>query len=259
MIGSPGQSLSETASEVNRVTLLAKIGLSILPNLGLGLVGFYARAFDRSGLLAGVILGSVITYAFGAGGFFVLLGFVILGSAATRIKFREKNGQGISEPAGKKTWRNALGSLAVPAFGALVAILRPMPEPMPVLRVFFTAALATAAFDSVASGFGKAFSRTSLTLHDLKVREAGVPGGISAVGTISGAVASAALALLAFGFHLVSGGMIGYIVLAGVLATAAKSLLKSAAGLRAPQVANIVNTLLGGLLAALFWTGVHGV
>ena len=239
---------------------LVRIGLSILPNLGLGLVGFYARAFDRSGLLAGVILGSVMTYAFGAGGFFVLLGFVVLGSAATRIKFREKNGQGISEPAaGKKTWRNALGNLAVPAFGALVAILRPMPEPMPVLGVFFTAALATAAFDSVASGFGKAFSRTSLTLHDLKVREAGVPGGISAVGTISGAVASAALALLAFGFHLVSGGMIGYIVLAGVLATAAKSLLKSAAGFRAPQVANIVNTLLGGLLAALFWTGVHGV
>ncbi|MFH1220476.1 MAG: DUF92 domain-containing protein [Candidatus Eisenbacteria bacterium] len=218
-------------------------------------MGFYARAFDRSGLLVGVILGSVMTYAFGPGGFLVLLGFVILGSATTRIKFRQKDSEGISEPAGgRRTWRNALGNLAVPAFGALVAILRPMP----VLAVFFTAALATAAFDTVASEVGKALSRKSLTLHDLKVREAGAPGGISVVGTISGAIAATALALIAFGFHLVSAGMIGYIVLAGALATAAESLFKSAAGLRATQVANLVNTLLGGLLAALFLTGMHG-
>jgi uncharacterized protein (TIGR00297 family) len=255
---------------VNRVAPLVRIGLSILPNLGLGLMGFYVRAFDRSGLLAGVILGSVMTYAFGTGGFLVPLGFIVLGNAAARIAVHREDrdpsgggGRGGGEPAvgggpavAKRTWSDALGNLAVPALGALLAILRPN---MPVLAVFFTAALATAAFDSVASGLGKAFSRKSLTLHDLKVREAGVPGGISAVGTISGAAAAAALALVAFGFDLVSAGMMGYIVLAGVLATAAKSLLKSAAGLRAPQVANIVNTLLGGLLAALFWTGVHGV
>jgi len=155
---------------------LLKLGTSVIPNLGLGLAGYLARVYDRSGLLAGIVLGALITYAFGWGGFLVVLGFVVLGEAASRIGLSRKRVQDRSEsqPA-LRTWRNVVANLAVPAFGALVAIL----TPAGVLKMFFVAGVAAAAFDAVASEMGKAFGREAFTLHDMKVKEVGIPGGVS--------------------------------------------------------------------------------
>jgi hypothetical protein len=86
--------------------------------------------------------------------------------------------------------------------------------------------------------------------------EAEAAGGLSGVGMASGAVAAIALAMIALGFHLVGAEMAGYVVLSAVLAAVAQSLLKSVVGLRSPYGANVINALLGGLMAALFWTGV---
>jgi uncharacterized membrane protein len=141
--------------------------------------------------------------------------------------------------------------LAVPAFGALVAIL----TPAAVLKMFFTAGVAAVAFDAVASEMGKALGGATVTLHDMRVREAGVSGGISVAGTVSGTVAATAIALVALGFRLVSPGMAVYVVLSALLAAAAESMLKSAVGLQSAHLARVINALLGGLFAALFWTG----
>ena len=233
-----------------------KIALSIVPNLALGLGGLFGRAFDRSGLLVGVILGSLITYAYGPGGFLTMLTFVILGSVTTRLRFAQKVACGISEAGGgRRSWKNAAANLGVPALGALLAISRPLP----VVGIFFTASLATAAFDTVATEMGKAYSSKCFTLQDLKIREAGAAGGISAVGTISGVIAALVVGLVASAFHIVDGGILIYIVVAALLASAAESLLKSLAGLRSTHVANVTNTLLGGLIAVLFWTGLRQV
>jgi uncharacterized protein (TIGR00297 family) len=233
-----------------------RIGLSVLPNLGLGLAGLWARAFDRSGALAGVILGSLVTYAFGLGGFFGVLAFVVMGSVTTKLKFGQKAARGIEEGrAGARTWKNAVANLGVPAFGALLEVAKPVP----LLGVFAMASLATAAFDTVSSEIGKAYAQRCFTIQDLKVKPAGTPGGVSAVGTIAGVVASLVVAMIGFGFGVVDGGMVVYVVVAAVLATAAESLLKSAARLRSAHLANLINTLLGGLVAALFWTGLRGM
>ena len=251
-----GAGWKQARGEVDLQEFLLKLGSSIVPNLGLGLAGYLTRAFDCSGLLAGVALGTLITYAFGWGGFLVVLGFVALGSGTTRIGFSRKSARGISEPGeGRRTWRNAMANLAVPAFGALVALV----SPAAVLQMFFTASVATAAFDTVASEMGKAFGGRALTLRNMKLKEAGVPGGITLVGTLSGALAAVAIALVALAFDLVSPWLVGYVVLSAFLASAAESLLKSAIGLSSTHAANVVNTLLGGLFGALFWTGASTV
>ena len=231
---------------------LLRLAASVVPNLALGIAGYLARAFDRSGLVLGVVLGALITYSFGWGGFVLVLCFVVLGSVTTRLGYGRKEAGGIGEPAGgTRTWRNAVANLAVPAFGALVALL----APADVLGMFFTASIATAAFDTVASEMGKTYGGRVLTLHDMKTREPGAPGGITAVGTVSGGIAAAVIALLALGFGLVGVGMVGYVVVSACLGAAAESLLKSAVGLTSTHVANVINTLLGGLFGALFWTG----
>jgi len=229
--------------------LVLKLGLSFLANLGLGLAGFYAHAFERSGLIAGLVLGTLITYAFGPGGFLIVLAFVGFGSLATRARLEHKVALGISPPGGTaRDWRNALANLSVPALGALLHSFRPQP----ILAIFTTAAIATSTFDVVATEIGKGFSSTCVTLRDLKTREAGAPGGISAVGTAAGAVAGLGVALVANGFQLVGAAMVPFIVVSALLASASESLLKSAVGVRSSHAANITNALLGGLIAALF-------
>jgi uncharacterized protein (TIGR00297 family) len=225
------------------------IGLSLLANLGLGLAGLYAHAFDRSGLLVGLVLGTLITCVFGPGGFLIVLAFVAFGSLATRAKLEQKVARGISPPGGTaRNWKNALANLSVPAFGAVVHVFKPLP----LLGVFTTAAIATATFDVVATEIGKAFSSTCVTLRDLKTCEAGAPGGISVIGTASGVVAALVVSLIANGFQLVDSAMVVFIVVSALLASASESLLKSAVVVRSTHAANVTNSLLGGLIAALF-------
>jgi uncharacterized protein (TIGR00297 family) len=229
--------------------VILRIGLSLLVNLGLGLAGLYTRAFDRSGLVAGLGLGTLITYAFGTGGFLMVLAFVAFGSLATQARLGYKVARGISPPGGTtRNWRNALANLSVPAFGALVALFKPVP----LLGVFTTAAIATATFDVVATEIGKAFSATCVTLRNLKTCEAGAPGGISVIGTASGAAAALVVSLVANGFQLIGGTLVVFIVISALLASASESLLKSAVGVRSTHAANVTNSLLGGLIAALF-------
>jgi uncharacterized protein (TIGR00297 family) len=241
------------------VEFAARIGLSVLPNLGLGLAGLWVRAFDRSGFLAGVILGSLVTYAFGLGGFFGVLAFVVMGSATTKLRFGKKAAHGIEEGhacggGGARTWKNAVANLGVPALGALLEVVKPVD----VLEVFAMGSLATAAFDTVSSEMGKAYADRCFTLQDFKVKPAGAPGGVSAVGTIAGVGASLVVAIIGFGFGLLDSRMVVYIMAAVLFASGAESLLKSAVGLRSNHLANLINTLLGGLIAALFWTGLRG-
>lgn len=229
--------------------LVLRAGLSILANLGLALAGFYTRAFDRSGLIAGLVLGTLITAVFGPGGFLTVLMFVVFGTLATRARLEHKAALGVSPPGGiSRGWKNAVANLSVPAFGALLAIYKPLP----LLAIFTTAAIATATFDVVATEIGKGYSATCVTLRDLKRCAAGAPGGISAIGTASGAVAALLVALVANGFGLVGGTMVVFIVVSALLASASESLLKSAVGVRSTHVANVTNSLLGGLIAALF-------
>jgi uncharacterized protein (TIGR00297 family) len=234
---------------------MSRVVLSIVPNLALGIAGLVAGAFDRWGFLFGLAAGAVITYAFGFGGFMLVLSFVILGTAATRIRYRVKLDRMINEPrGGRRTWTKALGNLLVPASAAALAIVRPAS----LLGLFAVASLATAACDTVASEVGKAFATRCLTLPALKLQPAGAPGGISIVGTGWGVVAALAVGLVAVGFDLVGLTMLGYIVLAAVMATIVEGMLRSSLGLRSTQVANLINTLLGGLIAVAMAHRIQG-
>lgn len=225
-----------------------KILLSMLPNAGLGLAGILMGAFDIPAALVGLVAGSLLTYAFGIGGFSVLLAFVALGCATTKIGYRRKAERGIGEPGGgRRTWRSAVGNLAVPAAGACVAIASPRSPGV----VFAVGSIATAAFDTVASEMGKAFSARSLTLHDMKIGPAGTAGGVSLVGTVSGGAAALVISFLALGFELLRPGMVIWVFAGALAGTAIESLLKSGIGMKSTHAANIVNTAAGGAISVL--------
>ena len=228
--------------------LATRVLLSMLPNLALGISGILLRTFDIPGALVGLAVGTLLTYALGPGGFAVLLAFVVLGGAVTKLRYRRKEALGIGEPrGGRRTWRSAIGNLMVPALGSIAVILRPDAPG----ALFAVGGLSTAAFDTVASETGKAFSSGALTLHDMKVRPAGSPGAVSIVGTVCGAAAASVLALVASLFGLIRPGMLFWVLMAALAGTMIESLLKSGLGLRSTQAANIINTTVGGSIAVV--------
>jgi uncharacterized protein (TIGR00297 family) len=225
-----------------------KILLSVLPNAGLGLAGVLLGAFDIPAALLGLAAGSLLTYAFGIGGFLVLLAFVALGCVTTKIGYGRKAEKGIGEPeGGRRTWRSAVANLVIPAAGACAAIAWPRSPG----GLFAVGSIATAAFDTVASEMGKAFAGKTLTLHDMKIRPAGTAGGISLVGTLSGGAATLVVSFVALGFGLLRPGMVVWVLAAAMAGTAIESLLRSGAGVRSTHAANIVNTAAGGAISVL--------
>jgi len=228
--------------------------LSLLPNLGLGLAGLWLRAFDRSGLLAGIIAGWLITYAFGIGGFFTMVGFVALGSVATRIGYARKAERGIAEAhGGRRTWKSAVGNLAVPSVLAVVELTKGGGI---VLLLALVGSLSAAAFDTVASEMGKAFGRRALSLLDLKIGDAGIPGGISFQGTLGGACGSLGVCLIASAFGLIGFEHIGLVMIASAVAMVIEGWIKAWGIARSPQIANFINTAAGAGLASVgsvFW------
>lgn len=225
--------------------------LSVLPNLFLGIVGFRLRAFDLSGLVAGVVLGWVITYAFGLGGFATLVGFVVLGSLTTRVSYSKKESLGISEPkGGRRTWRSAFGNLTVPALISLLYIWGGSHH----LRVVLVASLATATSDTVASEIGKAYALRVLNLLKLRFDSPGTSGGVSAEGTAAGILSSLVLASVASFARVIAWNMVWVVVLSAFVGTVCESLVKSATGVKAPQVFNILNTAIGAVVSFVLIT-----
>jgi len=220
--------------------------LSFVANFFLGLIGMRLGAFDLSGFLVGLITGWVITYAFGIGGFLVLLSFVALGSLTTRVSFSRKESLGISEPrGGRRTWRSAFGNLTVPAFISLFYI----PYASTGLTVAFVASLATATCDTVASEIGKAYSHRVLDILRFGFKPAGSPGGISAIGTAAGVVASLAIASVAALTNLIQWNFLWLIALSAFIGSTSESFIKSATGIEAPQLFNLLNTAIGAFAA----------
>ncbi|MGQ9604449.1 MAG: DUF92 domain-containing protein [bacterium] len=223
---------------------------SLLPNLLLGILGIRLNAFDLSGFLLGLVTGWVITYAFGFGGFLVLLSFVTLGSLTTRISYSRKESLGINEPAGgRRTWRSALGNLSVPAFLSVYYIARGSDQ----LSVAFVASLATASCDTVASEIGKAYSTRVVDIVRFRFAPVGTSGGISAKGTMAGAAGSLVVASVGAASNLIGWNQLFLIVFSAIVGTISESLIRSATGIKAPQFFNILNTAIGAFVAlALF-------
>ncbi len=220
--------------------------LSFFANFLLGIIGMKLGAFDLSGFFMGVVTGWVMTYAFGLGGFLVLISFVALGSVTTRVSYSRKESLGISEPAGgRRTWRSAFGNLTVPAFISLFYIVYVSTE----LTVAFVASLATATCDTVASEIGKAYSHGVLDIVRFRSKPAGTSGGISAIGTGAGVVASLVIASVAALTNLIEWNFLWLIALSAFVGATSESLIKSATGIKAPQLFNLLNTAIGAFTA----------
>jgi len=215
------------------------IGISLA--VALGLIGLYLKAFDLGGCLAGIALSLVIVWSMGTNAYGVVIVFVVLGSAATRVGFRVKLARGIAQPnKGHRGARHALVNLGVPAACALGYALFPAAA---VLRAAFVASVASALADTLGTELGQLLSGRPVLLLQRKAVPPGTPGAVSLQGIFAGLLGAALVGVFASAMGVIPPRIFLPLMLSVLPAVSVESILGELST-QAPALTNPVRNLL---------------
>lgn len=238
------------STEADAGALAAAAGVGLALNLAFAAAAFAARAIDFSGLVAGVLLGTVIYAFLGLRGFLVLAAFLVLGAASTRLGWAAKAALRLAQEAGgRRSARHAVANAGVPATLAVFAATTPWAQ---ALQAGFVAAFASAASDTLESELGQLWGRRTVLVTTFEPVPRGSDGAVSLEGTLAGVAGAAALAVLGWALGFYGPGGIVIVTLAGFLGSVADSLLGAALerrGLLDNEAVNFLSTLAGALVA----------
>ncbi len=222
--------------------------LGVLLNIPLAYLARRAGTVDRSGMVAGFVVG-VATYTFAGGrGFLVLLSFFVLGSAATFLGYRRKLRAGTAQ--GKGGARSARHALANCGTGVYLAFLLAFAATPSIIALAYVCAYATAAFDTVSNEVGQLYGGRPFLITTLRPVAAGTDGAVSFVGTLAGVLAAAAVGWVAEATGLLRPGLMPIAVAAAFVGSTVDSVLGAtleARGLMGNHEVNFSNTLAGAL------------
>jgi uncharacterized protein (TIGR00297 family) len=215
------------------------------------LLAYRMRAVDTSGALAGSLV-SFVLYSSAGPGAFLTLGVVFLITAGvTRFGQEQKRRRGLAERrSGRNAWQ-VLANLATAALLSGLALYFRRPE----LLLACVAALAEAAADTASSEVGKAAAPRAFLITDFRPVKVGTDGGISWIGTLSGVLAGAAVALTAAWWKLIPLPRVPAAIGAAVLGAFLDSILGATVQRRGwidNSGVNLVSTTAAAGLALLF-------
>jgi uncharacterized protein (TIGR00297 family) len=200
------------------------------------------------------VIGVAIFVSLGWRGWTLLLVTFVAASIASRTGIARKERLGIAESrGGRRGPGNAIANTGAAAIAALLAGLGVHPD---AARLAFTAALATAGSDTIASEIGKAFGRRTLSITTLSRVPAGTPGAMSLEGTVAGILGAVALGAVAVPLGLVPAAALTAIVVGATAGALLESWL--AATLEGPgilnnDVLNFINSVAGIAVALSVW------
>ena len=209
----------------------------------------------RAGWIHAAALGTMLWGCLGWQGWLAVVAYLVLGSAVTKIGFREKQSKGIAEArGGQRGPENVWGSAAV---GALLALgVGAELEPRSLLLIGFSASFAAKLADTFGSEIGKRYGRTTVLITTLRPVPPGTEGAISLEGTFASAVGSVLMTLVMWTLQLIANGpMAALVMLVGLVATLGESLLGALVqerfGWLSNELINAVQTLFAAVLAML--------
>ncbi len=184
------------------------------------------RQGTPAGALTGLLIALAATAGLGAAAFAPLAVFVLGSGVLTRLGRADKERLGAAENnRGQRGASNVIAKLSVPAVAGALAIVHTAPENA--LTLVYVAALAGAFADTAATELGPLAGGRVLAVRGsrLVTMPHGVPGGMSAVGILAAAGASALIALCALGVGLLGEhGAIWTAAASGLVASVLESL-----------------------------------
>jgi len=247
---------------------LVAVGL----NTALLAIAFIApkKLLTPAGLFHGWLLGVLIWGTLGWQGYLVVLFYFLVGSGVTRIGMAQKEAEGIAEKrSGARGPENVWGSALAGALCALGVLLVPYfnqdvgaQRLISLLLLGYVASFSTKLSDTTASEVGKAYGKRTFLITTLQPVARGTEGAVSLEGTLAGIVASAAIAFVGWGVHLIDLTGVAICIIAAFIATNLESVigatLQSKFDWMTNELVNVFNTLIGAIsavLLALAWQG----
>ena len=212
----------------------------------------------RAGWVHAGALGTILLGALGWQGWFAVVLYLVLGSAVTKLGFRDKQRRGLAEArGGSRGPENVWGSAATGA--ALALLIGAGVEPRSVLLVGFAASFAAKLADTFGSEIGKRWGRTTVLITSFRRVPPGTEGAISLEGTLASALGSLLMSVLMLALQLLpSWPVTGLVMLVGLVATLAESLFGALVQDRFDWMSNeLVNALQTSLAAVLAITAMQ--
>lgn len=206
----------------------------------------------------GWLLGVLVWGCFQGPGYGVVMFYFLVGTAITKVKMAEKEAAGIAEKrGGLRSWENVWGSALVATLCALASVLVDEPG-RSLLALGYVASFSTKLSDTTASEIGKAYGKTTYLITTLKPVARGTEGAVSLEGTLAGFGASLVLALVGYGFQMITLGGVLWCVIAAFGATNLESVIGATLQERwqwlTNELVNVINTFCGAAIAmALAW------
>ena len=212
----------------------------------------------RAGWIHAGALGTILLGSLGWQGWLAVVLYLVLGSAVTKLGFRDKQRRGLAEArGGSRGPENVWGSAATGA--ALALLIGAGVEPRSVLLVGFAASFAAKLADTFGSEIGKRWGRTTVLISSFRRVPPGTEGAISLEGTLASALGSLLMSVLMLALQLIpSWPLAGLVVLIGLVATLAESLFGALVQDRYDWMSNeLVNALQTSLAAVLAITAMR--
>lgn len=227
--------------------------LAAAVNAALAGAAYAAKTVDRSGVIAGFLVGFLIYAFLDWRGYLVLFAFFVIGSACTKLGYRKKEAAKLAqENKGRRGARHAFANAGVAAACALFAALTPHPV---LFGLAFAGAFATAAADTASSEIGQLLGRRTFLITTFRPVPRGTEGAVSLEGTLAGVFASLVIAALAAAVGLFPWTGVLFVVIAAFVGTTFESVVGAALEKRRlldNEALNFLNTLVGALAAVVF-------
>lgn len=231
---------------------------ALLLNTVLIAVAQRAPLLTPTGWVHAGALGTILWGCLGWRGWVAVVAYLVLGSLVTRLGLREKQERGLAEArGGRRGPENVWGSAATGA--CLSLLIGAGVEPRSLLLVGFSASFAAKLADTFGSEIGKRWGRRPVLITTLRSVPPGTEGAISLAGTLASAAGSVLMTLVMWQLQLLPSISVSLVVmLIGLLATLAESLLGALAQDRfrwlSNELVNALQTLLAAVMAML-WLG----
>jgi len=212
----------------------------------------------RAGWIHAGALGTILLVSLGWQGWLAVVLYLVLGSAVTKLGFRDKQRRGLAEArGGSRGPENVWGSAATGA--ALALLIGAGVEPRSVLLVGFAASFAAKLADTFGSEIGNRWGRTTVLTSSFRRVPPGTEGAISLEGTLASAFGSLLMSVLMLALQLIpSWPLTGLVMLIGLVATLAESLFGALVQDRYDWMSNeLVNALQTSLAAVLAITAMR--
>jgi uncharacterized protein (TIGR00297 family) len=170
-----------------------KVAAFAVLTLVFAILGWVVRGVTVAGAVAGASVCFALLWVADLAGFAGLLAVFVLTWIATRFGYKRKQRLGTAEA---RTGRNALQVLANLGTSAICAVLYAAFWPDRRFLVAMAAALAEAAADTVSSEMGQALGKAPRLITTWQKVEPGTDGAVTLAGTMDGATAATAVALV---------------------------------------------------------------